>query len=140
MNLGLNTERIDAMQHTSKGPAPGFATHPGYEIQLTPINKTVRVFLGDAVVAESRAAIELIEGGYPPRYYVPMSDVRAQALTPNQHSTHCPFKGDASYWTVNVAGQSIENGAWSYVEPFDECVSVAGYVSFYGEKLSITLS
>ena len=128
------------MQHTSKGPAPGFAKHPGYEIQITPINKTVSVSLGGSVVAQSRAAIALTEGSYPPRYYLPMSDVRAAALTPSAHSTHCPFKGDASYWTVSGADQRVENGAWAYPEPFDECLAIAGYVSFYGEKMHITVA
>lgn len=116
-------------------PAPGFAAHPDRIMDYTPAGKRIRVTFGGEVIADTQAAIALQEADYPVGYYVPRTDVRMDLLRRTDHSSHCPFKGDASYWTIDVAGQSAENAVWGYETPFDEAEVIREYVSFYGSKV-----
>ena len=124
---------------TTVGPAPGFAKRPDYAMNLSPAGSRVQVFLGGTLIADSTQAMVVAEGSYPPRYYLPLGDVSADALTPTSHSTHCPFKGDARYWTVSAGGDTVENGAWAYDAPFDEFAEAGGLISFYGEHMEIVV-
>lgn len=109
-------------------PAPGFKSHPEHMITLSEPRK-VTVHQAGRLVAESTAAILLTERGYPPRAYVPRADVVA-ALTPTEKTTHCPFKGDTTYFDVVVDGAAFPNAAWSYPTPFDEMAPITGHVAF----------
>ena len=94
--------------------------------------------LGGETIAETNQAIRVDEDRYPPRYYLPQSDIKAGTLTASAHSTHCPFKGDASYWSVTGAdGQTHENAAWAYRDPFDECLALKDMIAFYGDAFEI---
>ena len=98
---------------------------------LEPAGKRLRAVFGGEVIAESDAALVLSEKGYPPRVYFPPQDLRAERLTPTAHTTRCPWKGQAAYWSVSAGGETLENGAWAYPTPLPELAAIAGYVSFY---------
>jgi len=100
-------------------------------ITLHPHSRRVRVVIDDTLLADTIHAIELRERGYPPRQYLPREDVRMDWLTPSQTETHCPFKGDASYYTFG----EHEDVAWSYEQPIDEMQAIAGRLAFDAEKV-----
>jgi uncharacterized protein (DUF427 family) len=88
-------------------------------------------------VAESTAARVLQEGSLPPRYYLPPEHVRTDLLTRTDSSTTCPFKGAASYWTLELDGQRHEDLVWSYETPIPEMVEIAGLLCFYNDRVDI---
>jgi len=97
--------------------------------------KRVRVVFGGETVADSRRAKLLHEAGLLPVYYFAQEDVRMELLEESDHTTHCPFKGDASYWSVRVGDRVAENAVWGYPEPIDSCPPIAGLVAFYWNKM-----
>jgi len=97
--------------------------------------RRVRVMLGGETVADSKRVKLLHETGHLPVYYFPKGDVRMALLEESDHSTHCPFKGDASYWSVRVGDRVSENAVWSYPEPIDSARPLAGYLAFYWHKM-----
>jgi uncharacterized protein (DUF427 family) len=90
---------------------------PGKALYLDPSPKRIRVEVGGEVIADSRRAMMLHESGHQPIYYFPPEDVRADVLEPTDRHTHCPKKGDASYYTIRAGDEVVENGAWYYPEP-----------------------
>ena len=97
--------------------------------------KRFRVFLDDAVIADSVGARLLFETGYQPVIYFPPEDVAMDRLTRTTQTTRCPHKGEASYWTVAAGDKEAENAAWSYPSPLPTAAAVAGYVSFEWKKM-----
>ena len=97
--------------------------------------RRVRAMLGGETVADSRRVKLLHEAGLLPVYYFPEEDVRIDLLEESDHTTHCPFKGDASYWSVRVGDEVAENAAWSYPEPIDSARPLAGLIAFYWRKM-----
>jgi uncharacterized protein (DUF427 family) len=93
-----------------------------------------RVLDGDSVIAETDRAVLLSETGYPVRAYIPRDDIRA-AIEPSDKTSHCPFKGDASYWTVGGA----ENVAWSYEEPKPGVEAIRGLLAFYPDRVTVEI-
>jgi uncharacterized protein (DUF427 family) len=116
-------------------PAPCFARQPGRIMEYTPAGKRIRVIFDGVIIGDTQAAIALQEANYPVGYYIPRLDVRMDLMRRTDHSSHCPFKGDASYWTLETSGKSAKNAAWSYESPFDEADVIKGYLSFYGSKV-----
>jgi len=115
---------------------PGYAKHPEHKITVEPAKERVTITFGGEVLADSTNALRLQEGSYPATYYVPRSDVRMDRLERTRHSTYCPFKGDASYFTIdNHDGKREENAVWTYETPFDEVVAIKEYVAFYPNKV-----
>jgi class 3 adenylate cyclase/uncharacterized protein (DUF427 family) len=108
-----------------------------YEIRFEPSTQRVRVEFNGACVADSRRAVVVHETRLPPAYYFPAEDVRMDLLVRTQHATHCPFKGNASYWTLKVGDRVAENVAWAYEEPYREARPIRGYLSFYRDKVSV---
>lgn len=106
-------------------------------ITVQPEPRRVRVAIGDEVIAETREAVRMEEGSYAPVYYVPRKDVKMDRLVRTSHRTHCPFKGDASYFSI--AG-GPENAVWSYERPLQDVRSIAGRLAFYPDKVSISVS
>lgn len=94
----------------------------------------VRCELGGETVADSRHVKLLHETGLLPVYYFPRSDVRQGLLTPTEHSTHCPFKGDARYWSMTVGDRTAENAVWGYDAPIETAPPLADYVALYWSK------
>ncbi len=93
--------------------------------------KRVRAELAGEVIADSRQAKILYETGHLPVYYFPPDDVRMDLLLPTDHTTHCPFKGDATYWSIQTADRVADNAIWSYPEPLDETPPLADHLAFY---------
>src|SRR5260370_40327271 len=120
-------------------PAPGYATKPEHRVDLLPETRRVRVTFADAVIADSSAAVRVEETGHGPVHYVPEKDVRLDLLRPTEHKTYCPFKGDCSYWTIEVAGaggkKQSENAVWAYRAPYDEASGLAGHYAFYKSRV-----
>jgi uncharacterized protein (DUF427 family) len=103
----------------------------GHTIDLVPSDQHVRVEVGGEVVAESDRALELRETGHRLRLYVPIEDVREGVLEPSDKTTHCPYKGDASYFSVRAGGELHRDGAWTYRDPIPAMRDIAGLVCFY---------
>ena len=99
--------------------------------------KRVRVVFGGETVADSRRAKLLHEAGLLPVYYFPQEDVRSELLEESDHTTHCPFKGDASYWSVRVGDRVAENAVWGYPEPIDSCPPISGYLALYWNMMDM---
>ena len=106
---------------------------PHKRVEILPSSRHVRVIIDGTVVADSHRPWLLFETGLPTRYYLPKADVRMDLLTPTDHSTSCPYKGDASYWSVGER----PNIVWGYKSPVQESIRIAGLVSFYNEKIDI---
>jgi uncharacterized protein (DUF427 family) len=109
-------------------------SHP-HAITIEPNPHRVQVIFNGAVVADTRRALALREGPLPPAQYIPREDVNMACLHPTTHSTHCPFKGDASYFTVSAGGQTAENAVWTYEAPLPGVGDIKDYVAFYPEKM-----
>ncbi len=120
-------------------PAPDSeraARDAGYEIRYEPCSKRVRVEFNGTFVADSSRAIILHETRAAPMHYFPADDVRMECLERTPFRTHCPFKGNASYWTLKVDGKVAENAAWAYEEPYPDAEPIRGYLSFYRSKIA----
>ena len=104
-------------------------------VKLVPSLKRVRAEIAGTVVADSTRTLLLLERGHFPVYYFPPEDVRQDLLTPTQHQTHCPRKGDAYYRTITVGGRTLENAVWCYEEPIEAVRPIAGRLAFYADKV-----
>jgi uncharacterized protein (DUF427 family) len=110
---------------------------PDHPISVTPYRGRVVVRFGGEIVAETEAALELREASYRPVIYIPRSDALMEHYSRSDHRTHCPYKGDASYFHLVAAGKRAENAVWSYESPFPAMKAIVGHVAFYPDKVSI---
>jgi uncharacterized protein (DUF427 family) len=110
------------------------ASHP---ITVEPTEGHVRVLVGGTVIAESDASLTLREASYPPVQYVPLADIDASVLSRTETSTYCPFKGDASYYTVTTADGSVVDAGWTYDEPYDAVAPIATHVAFWPNRAEV---
>jgi len=113
----------------------GHAADPYHRIDIRRTSRHLVVRDGDQVIADTHAPLVLYESGFAPRWYVPRADTFAESLHPVEGQTFCPYKGLASYYNVGQA----RNAAWSYRAPFEEAARIADLVSFYPEKVTITI-
>ncbi len=120
----------------SANSAPGYKKYPGHRITTKPAGVRVRVTFKGEPIADSRDAIKLEEGDYPPVYYIPRKDAKMDRLERTAHSTHCPFKGDASYFSLK---NGPENAVWSYEQPYDEMNVIKERLAFYPDKVEIAV-
>lgn len=120
------------MTPPAANPAPGFKHTPRSHIVTRPAGVRVRVTLKGEAIADSRNAIEMKEGEYPSAYYIPRADVKMERLARTAHKTHCPYKGDASYFSI-IDGP--ENAVWSYERPYDEMTDLKELLAFYPNKV-----
>jgi uncharacterized protein (DUF427 family) len=104
---------------------------PAHKLLMHEFPRRVRATFGRQTVVDTTRAVLLHETGLPPQVYVPVEDIRADLIQPTDHHTYCPFKGTASYWTVNAGEQHAENAIWSYPDPNAEAAWLAGYAGFY---------
>jgi uncharacterized protein (DUF427 family) len=112
-------------------------THPRdpyTRVDILASSRHIKVELGGATVAESATPRLLFETGLPPRYYLPRPHVRMDLLTPTGTETHCPYKGQAEYWSFGAEHPDV---AWSYATPLPESQKIAGLVAFYNERADI---
>jgi uncharacterized protein (DUF427 family) len=118
---------------------PRLEPGPGHPITIAPTGKTVVVRVGGQVIAESDRALTLEEAGYGPVQYVPLEDVDDAVLTPTEHETYCPYKGDASYYSVTTPDGELENVIWTYEQPFEAVAGIAGHAAFYTDRLQVSI-
>jgi uncharacterized protein (DUF427 family) len=111
----------------------------GHQITITPADVHIEVSVGGQRLAESDRAVLLTETGMPPRYYLPREDVRSDLLRPTDRETTCPFKGQASYWSVQVGDQVHEDLVWIYETPIREAAGIAGLMCFYNERVELSI-
>jgi uncharacterized protein (DUF427 family) len=109
--------------------------HP---ITISPTEAKVVVRVGDEVVAESASALTLQESNYPAVQYLPIADVKA-GLSPTATASYCPYKGDASYYSLATVGGEITDAIWTYETPYPAVAEIAGHVAFYPNKVTITV-
>ncbi|HVZ02646.1 MAG TPA: DUF427 domain-containing protein [Dongiaceae bacterium] len=108
---------------------------PDHPITIQPTLDRVIVRFAGEVIADSTRALTLREAKYAPVQYIPRSDVRMERLARTAHRTHCPYKGDASYFSVQAGGRTGENAVWSYEHPFGAVAEIAGHVAFYPDRV-----
>ena len=108
-----------------------------HAIEISPFGGRVRIRFGGAIVADSAHALLLEEGSLPPVFYLPRGDVHMDHVTPSAHRSHCPFKGEASYFDVEAGGRREPEAAWSYETPIPAAAAIAGHLAFYPDKVEI---
>ena len=120
------------MDGTTKPRLEPSAKHP-ITIEPNPARVVVRV--GEHVVADTRDAIALREADYAPVQYIPTADVDQALLERTDHTSYCPFKGDATYFSIPAGGERAENAVWDYQEPYPAVAEIQGRVAFYPDRV-----
>jgi uncharacterized protein (DUF427 family) len=110
---------------------------PYHRVDILKSSRHVKVSVNGEGVAETRRPKVLFETGLPPRYYIPPEDVREEALLMSKKTTQCPYKGVASYWSVEAAGERMENLIWYYPEPIPEAAKIKGHLAFFNEHVDL---
>ena len=113
------------------------ARDPHTRVDILPSSRHVRVEVDGVTIADSSSPKLLFETGLPVRYYLPKTHVRMELLTPTDTVSHCPYKGQAEYWSVRAGEAVREDLAWSYRTPLPESERIAGLVSFYNDKVDL---
>lgn len=108
---------------------------PDHAITVQPAQKHVRVSFGGKTIADSARALVLQEAGYKPVFYIPRADADMAALARTAHQSYCPYKGDASYFTISAGDKSAENAVWSYEEPYPAVAAIKEYLAFYPNRV-----
>ncbi len=112
---------------------------PHTRVDILASSRHVRIEVGGVTVAESGQPRILFETGLPPRYYLPLTDLRMDLLLPSTKQTHCPYKGTAEYWSVDTGEAVHEDIVWIYRMPLPESQKIAGLACFYNEKVDLYL-
>lgn len=107
-------------------------------ITITPIAETVTVTLGSTVLGHSDRALALKEGSYPPVVYVPREDIDMDRLVQTNHTTSCPSKGRATYYSVKGDFAKFANAVWSYENPKPDVAQITGHLAFYTDRVTVT--
>lgn len=115
--------------------APGFRKFPDYQIQFRNLPGKVELFCGDTLIASTSDAIEVLESQHKPALYIPLANLDQTSLRASDTQTHCPFKGDASYWTVEVPGRRVKDVFWYYPHPFDEVSELKEFAGVYRNRV-----
>lgn len=110
---------------------------PDHPITVTPTGSRVVARVGGTVVADTAGALTLQESTYPAALYVPMADVDPDLLRPSETRTWCPYKGEASYWSVVVDGTELTDVVWGYDDPASGVPEIAGFVAFYPDRVDV---
>ena len=110
---------------------------PDHPITIIANPKRVRISAQGVVIADTTRALTLKEATYPAVQYVPRNDADMAALVRTERTTHCPYKGDASYYSVKADGKTLENAVWTYETPFPAMAEIAGHLAFYPDKVRI---
>jgi uncharacterized protein (DUF427 family) len=110
---------------------------PDHPITITATPRRIRISSGGAVIAETTHALTLKEASYPAVHYIPRKDTNMALLARTDRVTHCPYKGDANYFSIKADGKTLENAIWSYEAPFPAMAEIAGHLAFYPDKVTI---
>lgn len=107
-------------------------SHP---ITIAPAEQRVQITHAGRVIADTRRALTLKEASYPVVHYIPREDVDMGVLSHTAHSTHCPYKGDAAYYTIDAGDRTAANAIWTYETPFPAVAEIAGHLAFYPQRV-----
>jgi uncharacterized protein (DUF427 family) len=118
-------------------PVHGHPRDPFHRVDVRRTSRPVRIEIDGEIVAETTAARLLYETSLPTRFYIPREDVRG--LRPGDRTSYCPYKGRASYWSLDAGGRARENACWSYEDPLPERSDITGLVCFWNEQVDIYL-
>jgi uncharacterized protein (DUF427 family) len=110
---------------------------PDHPITIAPNPKRVRVSAGGVIVADTARALTLKEARYPAVQYVPRADANMALLERTERVTHCPYKGDANYFSIKAGGTTLENSIWTYEDPYPAMAEIAEHLAFYPDKVKI---
>ena len=110
---------------------------PDHPITVAPEPARVVARVGDRVVADTTAALALREADYPVVHYIPLADVDPSMLRASDTTTHCPYKGEASYYSLDVDGIDLTDAVWTYRTPYPAVAEIAGHVAFYPDKVQV---
>jgi uncharacterized protein (DUF427 family) len=108
---------------------------PDHPISIEPHPKRVRVTFNGRTIADTTRALALRETTYKPVFYIPREDADMTAFERSSHSTHCPYKGDASYYSIRVGDKRAENAIWSYEQPFPAMAEISERLAFYPNRV-----
>jgi uncharacterized protein (DUF427 family) len=108
-----------------------------HAIEISPFGGRVRIRFGGEIVADSAHALMLEEGSLPPVFYLPRGDARMERFVPSDHRSHCPFKGDATYFDLEAGDVREANAVWTYENPVPAAAAIAGLLAFYPDKVEI---
>ena len=106
-----------------------------HAITVVPQAGRLRVRFGGKIMAETTRALALIEGAISSVLYIPREDAAMVYFLRTKHITRCPFKGDASYYSLSVGERVVQNAVWSYEQPLDAVVAIAGHLAFYADRV-----
>jgi uncharacterized protein (DUF427 family) len=112
---------------------------PSHPIEITPFEGRVTVTSNNRTIADTTSALALHEASYAPVYYVPLSDIDKNALRASDTITHCPYKGDASYYDVvePATQQAVADAVWHYREPYPSVAEIADHLAFYTDRVEV---
>jgi len=110
---------------------------PDHPIAITANPKRIRVTADGVVIAETTHALTLKEASYPAVQYVPRTDAKMDLFKRTERVTHCPYKGDASYFSIVANGKTLDNAIWTYETPFPAMTEISGHLAFYPDKVKI---
>jgi uncharacterized protein (DUF427 family) len=129
----------DAMSEWLEEDEPVYthARDPHTRVDILASSRHVRIAVDGVTIADSRQPRILFETGLPPRYYLPLTDIRTDLLRPSDTQTHCPYKGTASYWSVDTGSAVHEDIVWTYRTPLPESQKIAGLACCYDEKVDV---
>jgi uncharacterized protein (DUF427 family) len=108
---------------------------PDHPITIEPASRRVVVTVGGKTVADSTRALVLKEAAYPAVFYIPREDADMSLLQRTDHSTHCPYKGDASYYSIPSGGARSTNAVWTYESPYDAVSPIQNHLAFYPDRV-----
>jgi uncharacterized protein (DUF427 family) len=108
---------------------------PDHPIAIEPSRKRVRVTFNGRVVADTTRALTLREAGLRPVHYIPRADADMGLLVRSAHATHCPYKGDAAYYSLRVEGRTAENAVWTYETPYPAMAAIKEHLAFYPHRV-----
>ena len=117
------------------GPGPGYRKNPDHAVELSREGMRVKVLVAGEVIADTEDALTMRESDHPPVYYIPRRHVRMDRLVRSLHQSHCPYKGDASYFSIPAGGDRSLNAVWSYETPFEAMAQIKDYVAFYPDRV-----
>lgn len=108
---------------------------PGHPITLERLGRRVSVEVAGQTIAESEDALVLREASYPPRIYIPRQDARMDLLERSEHSSYCPYKGDAAYFSIPAGGPRSVDAVWTYEAPFEAVSDIKDHLAFYPDRV-----
>jgi uncharacterized protein (DUF427 family) len=108
---------------------------PDHPITVEPNTKRVRVVFNGRVVADTTRALTLREASLRPVQYIPRDDADMRLFARSAHATHCPYKGDAAYYSLTVDGRTAENAVWTYEAPYPAMAPIKDHLAFYPDRV-----